>query len=76
MTNAEFLTAIDEILEAAPGSTKVEDDLASLSGWDSMAIISFIAMADEKLGVSLNIEMLSSCKTVADLAELCGLSPA
>jgi acyl carrier protein len=71
MTQSQFLQEIDAILEAPPGTTTVGDTLASLQGWDSMAIISFISMTDEKLGCSLNIDQLISCKTVADLAGLC-----
>jgi acyl carrier protein len=71
MTNAEFLIEIDAIVEASPGSTAMNSQLASLSGWDSMAAISFIAMADQKLGLALNADQLASCKTVGELAKLC-----
>jgi acyl carrier protein len=71
MTKAEFLKEIDAIIEADPGTARMEDQLASLPGWDSMAVISFIAMADEKLGLRLNIDRMLSCKTVADLTSLC-----
>lgn len=71
MTTSEFLSEIDTILQAAPGSTSLEDRLDSLHGWDSMAAISFIAMADEKLGISFGVGALASCKTVEDLAKQC-----
>jgi acyl carrier protein len=71
MTTSEFLGEIDAIIQAAPGSTSLEDRLESLHGWDSMAAISFIAMADEKLGISFGVGTLDSCKTVGDLAKQC-----
>jgi acyl carrier protein len=71
MTKAEFLNEIDVIIEVVPGTTTMEDQLESLAGWDSMAIIGFIAMADAKLGLTLNADLLASCKTVSDLAKLC-----
>jgi acyl carrier protein len=71
MTTSEFLNEIDTIIQAAPGSTSLGDRLESLPGWDSMAIIIFIAMADEKLGISLPVGALASCKTVGDLAKQC-----
>jgi acyl carrier protein len=71
MTNVEFLNEIDAIIEAKPGTTAMDDQLASLASWDSMATISFIAMADEKLGLALNADQLASCKTVGDLVKLC-----
>jgi acyl carrier protein len=71
MRTSEFLSEIDSIIQAAPGSTSLEDRLESLPGWDSMAVISFIAMADEKLGISFGVGGLASCKTVGDLAKQC-----
>jgi acyl carrier protein len=71
MTKSQFLNEIDAIIEADPGTTAMDDQLESLTGWDSMAIISFIAMVDEKLACTLNIDQLVSCKTVGDLASLC-----
>jgi acyl carrier protein len=71
MTKSEFLNEIDAIVQADPGSTTMDDQIASLRGWDSMAIIMFIAMTDEKLNVTLDIKMLASCETVGDLARLC-----
>lgn len=71
MTKSEFLNEIDEIIQADPGSTAMDDQIASLKGWDSMAIIMFIAMVDEKLNAKLDIQMLASCETVEDLARLC-----
>jgi acyl carrier protein len=68
MTKSEFLNEIDEIIQADPGSTAMDDQIASLKGWDSMAIIMFIAMVDEKLNAKLDIQMLASCETVEDLA--------
>ena len=71
MTQSEFLKEIEAITEAEPGSIAMDDQLASLAGWESMAIISFIAMADVKLSVVVNVAFLASCKTVGDLARLC-----
>ncbi len=71
MTKSEFLHEIDAIIQVDTGTTSMDDRLASLAEWDSMAIISFIAMADQKLDFALNIDLLISCKTVGDLASLC-----
>jgi acyl carrier protein len=76
MTEPEFLNEIDAIIESAQGSTTMDNELSTLPGWDSMAIISFIAMADDKLGMSLDIKSLTACKTVEDLARLCRISGA
>jgi acyl carrier protein len=73
MTKLEFLNEIDVIIQADPGSTTLDDQITSLKGWDSMAIIMFIAMTDEKLHITLDINKLASCETVGDLARLCDL---
>ena len=70
MTTSEFLKEIETIIEADPGSITMDNQIASLTGWDSMSIISFIAMADAKLQVAMNVTALASCKTVGDLAGL------
>lgn len=71
MTELEFLNEIDEILQVEPGTTSKDDQIASLANWDSMALIMFISMADEKFHLTLDAEAVSSCETVADLERLC-----
>jgi acyl carrier protein len=71
MNITEFLQEVDQILEAEPGTVAPSTQLRSLDGWDSLAIISFIAMADSKLGVSVGVSSLAKCNTVDDLAKLC-----
>ena len=71
MTLSKFLNEIDAIVQSEPGSTSADDSLDSLAGWDSIAIIMFISMADEELGLIMNVDALASCKTVGDLARLC-----
>jgi len=72
MTKTEFQNEIAIIIEGDLDSVAMDDQLGSLSGWDSLAIIGFIAMVDAKFGVALNISQLAECKTVGDLAKLLG----
>jgi acyl carrier protein len=72
MTKSEFLKEIDEIVQADSGATAMADRLDALKGWDSMAVVMFISMVDEKLDMSLDVPMLAACVTVADLAAICG----
>jgi acyl carrier protein len=71
LTQSEFINEMTEICQAEPGSITMDNLLSSLTGWDSMAIIMFIAMVDEKLGLAVNVDALASCKTIGDLAGLC-----
>ena len=49
------------------GSEKLEGDLV---GWDSMAVVSFIAMVDDRLGTTLPPAEIAAAKTVDDLVAL------
>ncbi len=70
MNKVEFYRNLDELLEIDPGTTTGGDLLEDLVGWDSVAVISFIAMADEKYGVNLPARRIAECKSVDDLAAI------
>jgi acyl carrier protein len=70
MLRTQFYKEIEDILETAPGSIIGSEPLAELAGWDSLAVLSFLALADEKFGTALSATQLADCRTVADLAKL------
>jgi len=71
MTKKEFLALLEEILEETPGTLTGPESLEKdVKGWDSLAVLSFIAMADEHFGVALSSNRLANCKTVNDLIGL------
>ena len=70
MNKSQFYAEIENIVDRDPGSIKGTEALSELESWDSLAVLSFLAMADGKLGVSVNAGDLASCKTVEDLAAL------
>ena len=72
MTKQEFLRELEEVLEADVDSIKGDETLADLGSWDSLAVMSFIAMVDEKCGVTLAASKLSDAKSVGDLIALLG----
>lgn len=76
MNSADFLRELDEMLELDPGALTGAEKLADLEGWDSLAVISFIALVDEKLGVVVEGEKLARAKTVADLLDIAGVTVA
>lgn len=67
---------IDQVLDLV--AEIVETDRAGLTGatvladisWDSLAVVSFIAAADEKFGKTLAPRKLTTCTTIAALAAL------
>ncbi len=76
MTKADFLRELDEMLELAPGTLSGDEALADVEGWDSLAVISFIALVDEKLNLVVEGEKLARAKTVADLLDIAGVTVA
>lgn len=73
MNRVEFFREMEAILEAEAGSIKDgSEELLALGGWDSMAFLSVIALADEHFGIPIKVDALSKCVAVADLANLFG----
>lgn len=70
MKRAEFLHLLDEIIEAPPGTLQGEETLSTIEGWDSLAVVGFIAVVDQHFRVTLSASKLSACKTVPDLIAL------
>ena len=72
MTRDELLREIETSIELPPDSLKGDEALADIPEWDSLAIIVFIALVDEKLGVMVEGEALANARTVDDLMALVG----
>jgi acyl carrier protein len=70
MTEAEFRAELDRILEFEPGTLKGNEKMSDLSGWDSLAIMGVIAIADLKLGKTMPASELAACKTIAELTAI------
>ena len=68
---SEFYEGLAEILEV-----EVEQVTPSLSleegNWDSLAVVSTIALIDEVYDETVSAEALGDCKTVADIEALIG----
>jgi acyl carrier protein len=67
-----FHAGLAEIFEVAVAEITPEFDLASHT-WDSLAIVSTLALADECFDVMLDGKALGACVTVADIEALIGL---
>ena len=72
MENNEFLLLLDELLELEPGTVKGSETLDSFDGWNSLAVISLMALVDEHFGISLQPRQIAACSTIADLVGLLG----
>jgi acyl carrier protein len=68
MDKPEFYQRLAEILDVE--AVKPEAVLKDFDAWDSLAILSVLAMADAKYGVSVKAEEIRSVVTAEDLARL------
>jgi acyl carrier protein len=64
----EFLKKLAEILELE--SVKETDDLKSFPQWDSLSVLSVIAMLDANYGVNLRAADLQATSSVGELWKL------
>ena len=72
MRKNDFLRELEEALEVDTNFIKGDETLADLGVWDSLAFMTFIAMVDEKCGVTLAASKLAEAKSVGDLIALLG----
>ncbi len=68
----EFLAYLYEILELRSGTLTGAESLADLATWDSLAMMSFIALASDSNGVTVAPRKIAGCTSVADLLQLAG----
>ncbi len=73
MDKPAFFAAIAEILEADPAGLTGTEKIDDVGNWDSLSVISFVAMVDSDLDQIVDGEKLKDAKTLNDLAELVGL---
>jgi len=70
-----FITGLAEIFEVSESEITPDFDLAA-HNWDSLAIVSVIALVDECSNKLLDGSALADCKTVADIEALTQLAEA
>lgn len=63
-----FESSISEILEVE--SVNLSDELESFDAWDSLTILSIIALCDDEYKVALSAIEITNSKTIKGLKEL------
>jgi len=68
----KFYEGMAEIFEVEPSAITPAFELtaATTADWDSLAIVSTIALVDDCFNVTLDGEGLAACKTVGDIEAL------
>lgn len=70
MTNEKKIELLEDMLDLDSGTLTPETVLDSLEEWDSVALISFIALVDDEFGKVVKGSVIKEQKTVADLMTL------
>lgn len=70
MNREKFLPLLDEVLELEPGTLKGPEKLEDLENWNSMAMVSFVALVDEHFGYTVSPRQFVNCETIDDLLRL------
>jgi len=66
-----FIQLFCEAIERDPAAViTMSDRLDQISEWDSLGVLSFISLVDDRLQVTLDSELLHGAVTVGDLCEL------
>ncbi|MGH9559065.1 MAG: acyl carrier protein [Bryobacteraceae bacterium] len=70
MNREQFLRQFEELLEQPSGTLTGAEKLEEVEGWDSVALVSFLALADEHFGRRLAPRDVGKCETVDELYRL------
>ena len=71
MVNTQtLLQSLDHLVRLPQGTLKGPEPLNDLDGWDSLAVIEYIALVDEQFGVDVAPDKIRKCKRVQDLVDL------
>ena len=67
MAREKLVSLIEDTLELESGSLKAETKLEDVEAWDSIAVISLIAIVDEHYGKTVSAVDISKFRTVGDI---------
>ncbi|MBR1741594.1 MAG: acyl carrier protein [Lachnospiraceae bacterium] len=70
MTEKEKIMIIEESMDLDEGTLSTEDVLDDFDEWDSLAVLSFIALVEERMHKNVDAAELKKVVTVADALTL------
>ena len=70
MSDERKIELIAEILDVEAETLTPETQLASMDEWDSIALLSFLAMMEDEFGKEIKGSIIKEQKTVANLMAL------
>ena len=69
MTKETFLENMADILDAEE-EISFDTELSGLEEWDSLSIVSYIAMANASCGMKVDVKKVREAVTIGDLYDL------
>jgi acyl carrier protein len=72
MSRDEFTREFAEMLSIATDELNPDTDMTALAEWDSVAYLSAMVLIDEKLGIEIRPDVLSSVRTFNDILTAVG----
>jgi len=72
MKTQEFIKILQEALDLGKKDLTAEANLKTIDGYDSMSVMTIIALADEYFSKKLTAQQLASITTVRSLMDLIG----
>ena len=69
MTKETFLEKMADILDAEE-EISFDTELSGLEEWDSLSIVSYIAMANASCGMKVDVKNVREAVTIGDLYDL------
>jgi acyl carrier protein len=70
LDKTKFYRELEQILELSEGTVRGNLTLKDIPEWDSLAVVSFVGLADDTYGVILEPKKIENCLIVDDLAQL------
>lgn len=70
MAKEEFIRQIEQVLSLEPLALTGTESLRTIEQWDSLAVLGYMALVDQRFGITLDPERVARCKTVEDLFAL------
>jgi acyl carrier protein len=69
MSEEEFISLIEDVLEVQSGSIRLSNTLEEVD-WDSLSNLTLISMLDQKYGLQIGAQRLQDAQTVEELYSL------
>lgn len=65
--NEDFINEFTQLIEIDKKDFNEQQDLSGYTHWDSLAVVSMIALVDQYFGVKIQGKEIEACRTLEDI---------